>query len=65
MNTSGLVSCFQAGTFHRLDSFGEMSQMIRLTQFLTNISKGFTGMKEELTARGMGQKCGRNGFRKP
>jgi hypothetical protein len=54
MNTTGLVSCFQAGTFRRIDSFFEMPRIFRFTQFLRNISRGFTGMKEELTARGMG-----------
>jgi len=54
MNTTVLVSCFQAGSCRRLDSFVEMSRIFRFTQFLRNISRGFTGLKEELTARGMG-----------
>jgi hypothetical protein len=54
MNTKGLVSCFQAGTFRQLDRFVEMPRIFRSTQFFTNISVVFPGMKEELTARGMG-----------
>ena len=54
LNTTGLVSCFQAGSFRRLDSFVEMSRIFRFTQYHRNISGGFTGLKEELTARGMG-----------
>jgi hypothetical protein len=54
MYTTGLVSCFQAGTFRRHDSFVKMPRIFRLTQFLTNISGGFPGLKEELTARGIG-----------
>jgi hypothetical protein len=32
-----------------------MSRIFRSTQFLINISGGFPGMKEELTARGIGK----------
>ena len=54
MNTSVLVSCFQAGYFRRLEIFVQMSQIFQFTQSPKNIPGGFTGMKEELTARGMG-----------